>query len=141
MQSFRKIPSLYSSIIGLWFSQLYIITLVEYLLNIQQGLGCFQVKFALTMRFTIQLVVVFTAMLFGFINAGPVPDAKANAEPHNFFKSRYGAGYATPHFASLGHWKRDTPAQAAEVQKRQDGYGPGYGCEFSLYTNQNINRF
>jgi hypothetical protein len=93
------------------------------------------------MRFTIQLVAIFAAMFFSFINAAPVPDANANAEPHNFYRSRYGGGYATPHFLSVGSWKRDAPAKAAEVQKRQDPYGPGYGCKFLLSANQNINRF
>lgn len=84
------------------------------------------------MRFTIQVVAIFAAIFFGVINAAPVPAADANAEPHNYFRNRYGGGYATPHFVSMGTWKRDETAKAAEVQKRQGPYGAGYGCKFSL---------
>jgi hypothetical protein len=102
------------------------------------------------MRFSNELVALVAASSLSFVSAAPIAAPEANPEPHNYFRGGRGGdgnrgyrGYATPHFVSVGSWKRDEAAKAAPVQKRsatvnaapmkrdEPGYGPGDRCKSS----------
>lgn len=95
------------------------------------------------MRLSNEIVALVAATSFAAVSAAPVPAPEAEAAPHNFFRNRYGGGYASPHFVHVGTWKRDAPAaapvkrDAVPIKKRDelayDIDGRGDRCKLSLY--------